>query len=84
MNYPQSKCLKETSITKRNFFVLGHCADQVHKQLYNKSEQGERCMAIVDFDRCLNAKELGYEISLAKLIPPSCTPRNNLLVGIPL
>lgn len=83
VNYPQSKCLKELAITDQDFFVLGHCADQVHKLLYKKSEQGERCMAIVDFDRCLRAKEIGYNISLAKLVPPSCTPRNNLLVGIP-
>ncbi|XP_075215833.1 glutathione S-transferase C-terminal domain-containing protein homolog isoform X2 [Lycorma delicatula] len=83
VSYPQSRCLKESSVTKRDFFVLGHCADQVHKQMYEKSEQGERCMAIVDFDRCLQAKEIGYKISVAKLIPPTCTPRNNLLVGIP-
>jgi hypothetical protein len=40
-------------------------------------------MGIIDMDRCIQAKEKGYEVFLSKLIPESCTPKNNLLVGLP-
>ena len=46
-------------------------------------EQGLLCMDLVDTDRALAARELGYSVTLAKLSPPSCTPKNNLLVGVP-
>lgn len=70
-------------LDNRAYLVLGHCADQTHKNEYSKSEQGEKCMAFVDIDRCIQAKEEGYTVYLAKLVPPTCSPKNNLLVGIP-
>ncbi|XP_046662547.1 glutathione S-transferase C-terminal domain-containing protein homolog [Homalodisca vitripennis] len=81
VSYPQSSEMSLLSL--HHYLVLGHCADQTHKQLYDKSAQGERCMAIVDYDRCLLARERGYSTSLAKLIPQTCSPKNNLIVGIP-
>ncbi|KAG8330117.1 hypothetical protein J6590_070606 [Homalodisca vitripennis] len=79
VSYPQSSEMSLLSL--HHYLVLGHCADQTHKQLYDKSAQGERCMAIVDYDRCLLARERGYSTSLAKLIPQTCSPKNNLIVG---
>jgi len=81
VSYPRSSVL--APLSHRYYLVLGHCADQTHQQLYDKSAQGERCMAIVDYDRCQLARQHGYTVSLAKLLPPSCSPKNNLLVGIP-
>ncbi|XP_039278345.1 glutathione S-transferase C-terminal domain-containing protein homolog isoform X2 [Nilaparvata lugens] len=83
INYPQSRMFRESSISERHFLVLGHCADQTHKKLYHKSQQGERCMRLVDYDRCLQAQDQGYTVSVAKLVPSDCTPKNNLLVGVP-
>lgn len=80
--YPRSAAL--STLSERHYLVLGHCADQTHRQLYNKSAQGEQCMAVIDRDRCLQAQEKGYSTSLAKLVPLTCSPKNNLLVGIPL
>ncbi|XP_054278518.1 glutathione S-transferase C-terminal domain-containing protein homolog [Macrosteles quadrilineatus] len=81
VSYPRSSVL--SALPLRQYLVLGHCADQTHKQTYAKSEQGERCMQLIDSDRCLLARESGYRVSLAKLIPSTCSPKNNLLVGIP-
>lgn len=75
--------VRDTLIKIHSFLVLSHCADQTHKQKYSKTEQGEKCMTVIDIDRCLQAKESGYFVSLAKLIPITCTPKNNIIVGIP-
>lgn len=63
--------------------VLGHSADQTHKEEYSKSDQGEKCMKTIDVDRCLHAKENNYRVHLAKMIPVTCSPKNNLLIGVP-
>uniref|UniRef100_A0A0A9WQX0 Methyltransferase domain-containing protein n=1 Tax=Lygus hesperus TaxID=30085 RepID=A0A0A9WQX0_LYGHE len=76
IQYPQSPEYKECGLTERGYIVLGHCADQAG------TEQGERGMKLVDTDRCLLAKSQGYCVSLAKLIPHSCTTRNNLIVAV--
>lgn len=83
LTYPRSQVVRDTLISVHSFLVLSHCADQTHEQKYSKTEQGELCMTIVDIDRCLQAKESGYFVSLAKLIPVTCTPKNNIIVGIP-
>lgn len=81
VSYPQSA--EMALLSPYHYLVLGHCADQTHTQKYAKSAQGEQCMAVVDWDRCLLAKSRGYSVFLAKLVPQTCSPKNNLLVGIP-
>nr|CAD7442174.1 unnamed protein product [Timema bartmani] len=83
LTYPRSKTFRDSAITLRDYLVLGHSADQTHDDKNAKTEQGKLCMAVIDVDRCMQAQELGYWVSLAKLVPESCTPKNNLLVGIP-
>ena len=39
-------------------------------------------MDIVDSDRGHEAIERGYEVKLTKLQPRTCTPKNNLLIGL--
>ncbi len=63
--------------------VAAHSADQTHKDKYSKSDQGEKCMKIVDVDRCLYAEETGYHVYVAKMKPVSCSPKNNFIVGVP-
>lgn len=63
--------------------VLAHSADQTHKEEYAKSDQGEKCMRIIDVDRCLHAEEHNYNVYLTKMKPETCSPKNNFLVGIP-
>lgn len=70
-------------MTIRDYMVAGHSADQTHKEEYSKSDQGEKCMRIVDVDRCLYAEECGYRVYLSKMVPPTCSPKNNFIVGVP-
>lgn len=83
LTYPRSQVFRDSAMTLRDYLVLGHSADQTHNEHNAKTDQGKICMGIIDTDRCLQAKEAGYSVMLAKLIPESCTPKNNLLVGVP-
>ena len=72
-----------STLPENSYEVLAHCADQTHAGDI-KSEQGYRAMDIVDTDRCEAVREEGYEVTLSKLHPLDCTPKNNLIVGLPL
>ena len=71
-----------SSLPLSSYEVVAHCADQTHAGDM-KSSQGFLCMDIVDTDRCEAAREQGYTVTLSKLQPPNCTPKNNLIVGQP-
>ncbi|KAK6642341.1 hypothetical protein RUM43_003842 [Polyplax serrata] len=83
ISYPRSQAFRNTRLTLQEYFVLGHSSDQTHDETNMKTSQGNRCMIAIDTDRCLRAEEAGYMVFLSKLDPPSCTPKNNLLVGVP-
>ncbi|XP_060064332.1 glutathione S-transferase C-terminal domain-containing protein-like [Ylistrum balloti] len=80
MTYPRSQYFKSANIPSKDFIVLGHAADQTE---FNRDleEQGKYCMNLVDTDRASLAKESGYTVDLCSLLPPSCTPKNNILIG---
>ncbi|OWF47057.1 glutathione S-transferase C-terminal domain-containing protein-like [Mizuhopecten yessoensis] len=82
MSYPRSQRFKTANIPSKDFIVLGHAADQTE---FNRDleEQGKYCMNLVDTDRASLARESGYTVDLCSLIPPSCTPKNNILIGRP-
>lgn len=82
ITYPRSKIF-QIGLSRKNYLVIGHSADQTHDEKNIKTKQGYVCMSIIDTDRKLQAEECGYEVHLAKLIPSTCTPKNHLLVGIP-
>lgn len=83
ISYPRSEVFKNSALPLKKYFILAHASDQTHYDDNTKTSQGNRCMTIIDSDRCLRAEEAGYIVTLSKLDPPSCTPKNNLLVGIP-
>ena len=74
---------RSSTLPENSYEVLAHCADQTHAGDI-KSEQGYRAMDIVDSDRCEAVREEGYSVTLSKLHPLDCTPKNNLIVGLPL
>lgn len=80
--YPRSRIFRSTDLEYRDYLCLAHAADQTHDNNNAKTKQGYVCMNVVDTDRKLYAMESGYEVVLGKLQPESCTPKNNLLVGI--
>ncbi|XP_014260137.1 glutathione S-transferase C-terminal domain-containing protein homolog [Cimex lectularius] len=75
VKYPLSKEYEYAGLDERGFIVLAHCADQAG------CEQGEQGMKAVDTDRCFRACNKGYNVNLSKLIPVTCTTRNNLIIA---
>ncbi|XP_068617699.1 glutathione S-transferase C-terminal domain-containing protein homolog [Battus philenor] len=78
--YPRS--VKFNGMNIDQYLCIGHAADQTHKN-HHLTERGARCMAIIDSDRARLAYEFGYKVTLSRLTPLSCTPKNNLLIGVP-
>lgn len=66
----------------QDYLVLGHTADQTHGT-NDKDAQGRRAMNIIDTDRLLMARETGLyaKVTLKRLFPATCTPKNNLIIG---
>lgn len=77
--YPRSKVF--SSVTIDQYLTIGHAADQTHKEC-PLTVRGDWCMAIIDSDRLRLAEEYGYKVTLSRLKPLSCTPKNNLLIGV--
>lgn len=44
---------------------------------------GKQCMGLVDLDRAWAAESLGYSVRVLTMEPASCSPKNNMLVGVP-
>lgn len=85
ISYPRSDFFRCNDITAQDFMHIAHCADQAHDLAKTsnakKSVQGQFCMDVVDTDRKLHAEEFGYSVTLSRLQPENCTPKNRLLVG---
>lgn len=81
ISYPTSNYYKNAGISNKDFLTLGHLADQTE---FNRvlEEQGKYCANLVDTDRAALAKEHGYTVTLCSLKPLTCTPKNNLLIGV--
>jgi len=57
------------------YLVLAAGAD------HESAAQG--CKQLIEHDRNAAAREAGYATALGKLHPPSCTNKNDLLIGVP-
>lgn len=78
--YPRSRIFSVVSIDQ--YLCIGHAADQTHEE-HPLTVRGAKCMAVIDSDRGRLAEEYGYKVTLSRLKPVTCTPKNNLLIGIP-
>lgn len=78
--YPRSS--KFSTLSVDQYLCIGHAADQTHED-HPLTDRGMRCMAAIDSDRARLAQEFDYEVTLSKLNFLSCTPKNNLLIGVP-
>ncbi|RVE45451.1 hypothetical protein evm_009886 [Chilo suppressalis] len=78
--YPRSNTFKSVSIDQ--YLCIGHAADQTHEE-HPLTVRGDLCMAVIDSDRARLAEEFGYTVTLSRLKPLTCTPKNNLLIGVP-
>lgn len=78
--YPRSRIFSSISIDQ--YLCIGHAADQTHEE-HPLTVRGAKCMAVIDSDRGRLAEEYGYTVTLSRLKPLNCTPKNNLLIGVP-
>lgn len=78
--YPRSS--RFSGVTIDQYLCIGHAADQTHED-HPLMVRGAKCMAVIDSDRGRLAEEFGYKVTLSRLKPLSCTPKNNLLIGVP-
>ena len=70
-----------SSFLLQEYLIIGHTADQTHVT-NDKHAQGMFAMDFVDSDRVHLARESGYaKVTLTKMRPENCTPKNNMIVA---
>lgn len=77
VRYPQSELYCNRSIPTDDFSILARMADHI-------TPSGRLAMAAVDLDRLARASQDNYLVYLKKLKPDLCSPKHDLLIGIPL
>ncbi|KAL4640471.1 glutathione S-transferase C-terminal domain-containing protein [Arapaima gigas] len=64
--------------------ILCRFADQTAPQLPpDRRLIGKQCMGLVDLDRAWAAEAHRYSVKVMTMEPESCSPKNNMLVGLP-
>jgi len=82
VSYPRSNAFHTAGVEYAEYLAIGHAADQTEVTI-EKSGQGRTCMTVVDSDRCHLAKQSGYTTQLFVMTPPTCSPKNHVLIGQP-
>ncbi|KAM6220714.1 glutathione S-transferase C-terminal domain-containing protein isoform 2-T2 [Rhynchocyon petersi] len=83
-NFPKSEQFKET-LSYKEHMILCRFADQTAVQLPPQRRLiGKQCMYLVDLDRARAAEERGYSVQVISMEPENCSPKNNMIVGVPI
>ncbi|XP_052035177.1 glutathione S-transferase C-terminal domain-containing protein isoform X2 [Apodemus sylvaticus] len=83
-NFPKSEKFKKT-LSYKEHMLLCRFADQTAVQLpLQRRLVGKQCMCLVDLDRAKAAAEHGYSVQVISMEPESCSPKNNMIVGVPM
>ncbi|XP_064141552.1 glutathione S-transferase C-terminal domain-containing protein isoform X1 [Loxodonta africana] len=83
-NFPKSEQFKE-ALSYKEHMILCRFADQTAAQLPPQRRLiGKQCMCLVDLDRARAAEERGYSVQVMSMEPESCSPKNNMIVGVPI
>ncbi|KAG7458671.1 hypothetical protein MATL_G00223060 [Megalops atlanticus] len=81
--FPRSKRFLDT-LSYKEHMILCRFADQTAVQLPpDRRLIGKQCMGLVDLDRSWTAEAHGYSVEVMTMEPDSCSPKNNMLVGVP-
>ncbi|XP_027001812.1 glutathione S-transferase C-terminal domain-containing protein isoform X1 [Tachysurus fulvidraco] len=81
-SFPRSKKFADT-LTYKEHMILCRFADQTAVQLPTERRLiGKSCMGLVDLDRSWAAETQGYSVKVMTMEPDSCSPKNNMLVGV--
>ncbi|XP_061441469.1 glutathione S-transferase C-terminal domain-containing protein isoform X2 [Rhineura floridana] len=82
--FPQSHQFKEV-LSYKEHMVLCRFADQTAVQLPPERRQiGKHCMGLVDLDRAWGVERSNYSAQVISMEPEACSPKNNLIVGVPI
>uniref|UniRef100_A0A8C4W1V3 Glutathione S-transferase C-terminal domain containing n=1 Tax=Gopherus evgoodei TaxID=1825980 RepID=A0A8C4W1V3_9SAUR len=82
--FPRSHQFKEV-LSYKEHMILCRFADQTAVQLPPKRRLiGKHCMGLVDLDRAWAAEGCNYSVQVMSMEPESCSPKNNLVVGVPI
>ncbi|KAM7317909.1 glutathione S-transferase C-terminal domain-containing protein [Alexandromys fortis] len=83
-NFPKSEKFKKT-LSYKEHMILCRFADQTAVQLPPQRRLiGKQCMCLVDMDRATAAEEHSYSVQVISMEPESCSPKNNMIVGVPM
>ncbi|XP_044080291.1 glutathione S-transferase C-terminal domain-containing protein [Neovison vison] len=83
-HFPKSEQFKKT-LSYKEHMILCRFADQTAVQLPPQRRLvGKQCMCLVDLDRARAAEERGYCVQVISMEPESCSPKNNMIVGVPI
>ncbi|PNJ84301.1 GSTCD isoform 2 [Pongo abelii] len=83
-NFPKSEQFKKT-LSYKEHMILCRFADQTAVQLPPQRRLiGKQCMCLVDLDRARAAEECGYSVQVISMEPENCSPKNNMIVGVPI
>ncbi|MBN3303131.1 GSTCD protein, partial [Amia calva] len=82
-SFPRSKRFVD-AVSYKEHMLLCRFADQTAGQLPpDRRLIGKQCMGLVDLDRSWAAESHGYSVRVMSMEPQSCSPKNNMLVGVP-
>ncbi|KAM8802899.1 glutathione S-transferase C-terminal domain-containing protein [Rhynchonycteris naso] len=82
--FPKSEQFKKT-LSYKEHMILCRFADQTAVQLPPQRRLiGKQCMCLVDLDRARAAEEHAYSVQVISMEPESCSPKNNMIVGVPI
>ena len=81
VQYPRSVQYIDAGVSYADYLILGHAADQTQSST-PKEGQGHSCMTYIDSDRMQAAIEQGYHVTLCRMTPPSCSPKNHIITGL--
>jgi hypothetical protein len=85
LHYPRS-ALYSSVLSADEYLLLASKADYSDSNWNFASAaatRGHAYKSFCEWDRILAAREARYITALTKMIPPDCTPKNDVLFGIP-
>ncbi|EEY67023.1 glutathione S-transferase C-terminal domain-containing protein, putative [Phytophthora infestans T30-4] len=87
LSYPRSAALA-AELSRTEYEVLAKAADFGHSSNTTVAHSDinrrrRRCKTLLESDRNMRAEEAQYDTSMFVMYPPTATPKNDVLVGIP-
>ncbi|XP_033118014.1 glutathione S-transferase C-terminal domain-containing protein-like [Anneissia japonica] len=83
ITYPRSEKLRNRPISYEDYRILAHAAEHTSWDFdSDRAKEAKLCMACIDSDRLFYTRQYGYRVWMTTMQPFTCTPKNNLLIGV--